>query len=113
MQKNHRLAKSIADVSWGMFFEFLKYKCEWNGKNLIDIARFEPSSKMCSACGIVNKELKLSDREWTCSCGTKHDRDINAAENIRRMAFQRQNIIRCIGLEQSESTQVDTVTIVT
>jgi putative transposase len=109
MQKNHCLAKSIADVSWGMFFEFLKYKCEWSGKNLLDIGRFEPSSKMCSACGTVNKQLKLSDREWTCSCGTKHDRDINAAENILRMAFQRQNIIRCIGLEQPKSTQVDTV----
>ena len=113
MQKNHCLAKSIADVSWGMFFEFLKYKCEWSGKNLLDIGRFEPSSKMCSACGTVNKELKLSDREWLCSCGTKHDRDVNAAENIRKMAFQRQNIIRCIGLEQSELTQVDTVAIAT
>lgn len=113
MQKNHCLAKSIADVSWGMFFDFLKYKCEWNGKNLLDIGRFEPSSKMCSACGTVNKELKLSDREWFCSCGAKHDRDVNAAENIRRMAFQRQNIIRCIGLEQPESTQVDTVAIAT
>jgi len=113
MRKNHCLAKSIADVSWGMFFDFLKYKCEWNGKNLLDIGRFEPSSKMCSACGTVNKELKLSDREWTCSCGTKHDRDVNAAENIKRMAFQRQNIIRCIGLEQPESTQVDTVAIAT
>jgi len=109
MQKNHCLAKSIADVSWGIFFDFLKYKCEWSGKNLLDIGRFEPSSKMCSACGVVNKELKLSDRAWTCACGACHDRDINAAENIRRMAFQRQNLIRCIGLEQSESTQVDTV----
>ena len=113
MQKNHRLAKSIADASWGMFFEFLKYKCEWNGKNLLDVGRFEPSSKMCSVCGTVNKELKLSDREWTCSCGIKHDRDINAAENIRKMAFQKQNLIRCIGLEQPESTPLDTVAIAT
>jgi putative transposase len=64
-----------------------KYKCEWAGKNLLDIGRFEPSSKMCGSCGAVNKELKLSDRVWTCSCGAKHDRDVNAAENIRRMAF--------------------------
>ena len=113
MQKNHCLAKSISDVAWGMFFDFLKYKCDWNGKNLLDIGRFDPSSKMCSACGSVNKELKLSDREWLCSCGIKHDRDINAAENIRRMAFQRQNIIRCIGLEQPELTQVDTVALAT
>ncbi len=112
MQKNRCLAKSIADVSWGMFFDFLKYKCEWNGKNLLDIGRFEPSSKMCSACGAVNKELKLSDRTWTCSCGASHDRDRNAAENIRRMAFQKQNLIRCIGLEQPESTPLDTATVV-
>lgn len=109
MQKNHCLAKSIADVSWGTFFDFLKYKCEWNGKNLLDIGRFEPSSKMCSACGAVNKELKLSDREWLCSCGAKHDRDRNAAENIRRMAFNKQNLIRCIGLEQPESTPLEYV----
>lgn len=113
MQKNHRLSKAISDVSWGMFFDFLKYKCEWNGKNLLDIGRFEPSSKICSACGAVNKELKLSDRLWLCPCGIKHDRDINAAENIRRMAFQKQNLIRCIGLEQPKSTQVDTVAIAT
>jgi putative transposase len=111
MQKNRCLAKSIADVSWGMFFDFLKYKCEWTGKNLLDIGRFEPSSKMCSACGAVNKELKLSNREWLCSCGAKHDRDVNAAENIKRMAFQKQNLIRCIGLEQPESTPLDTVAI--
>ena len=113
MQKNHCLAKSIADVSWGMFFDFLKYKCDWTGKNILDIGRFEPSSKMCSACGAVNKGLRLSDKEWLCSCGAKHDRDRNAAENIRRMAFQKQNLIRCIGLEQPESTPLDTVAIAT
>jgi putative transposase len=113
MQKNHCLAKSIADVSWGMFFDFLRYKCDWSGKNLLDIGRFEPSSKMCSACGAVNRELKLSDRAWTCACGACHDRDMNAAENIRRMTFQKQNLIRCIGLEQPESTPLDTVAIAT
>jgi putative transposase len=102
MLKNRRLAKSISDVGWWTFFTFLKYKCEWNGKNLLDIGRFEPSSKMCSVCGTITKELKLSDRKWTCTCGATHDRDINAAENIRKMAFQRQNLIRCIGLEQPE-----------
>lgn len=99
MLKNHCLAKSISDVSWGMFFDFLKYKCDWNGKNLLDIGRFEPSSKMCNSCGTINKELKLSDREWNCPCGIKHDRDINASINIKKMAFQYQNLIRCIGLE--------------
>jgi putative transposase len=113
MQKNHCLAKSIADVSWGMFFDFLKYKCDWSGKNLLDIGRFDPSSKTCSSCGAINKELKLSDRVWTCSCGAVHDRDLNASENIKKMAFSKQNLIRCIGLEQPELTQVDTVAIAT
>lgn len=113
MQKNRSLAKSIADASWGMFFNFLNYKCEWAGKNLLKIGRFEPSSKMCSSCGSVNEKLKLSDRTWICSCGAKHDRDVNAAENIRRMAFQKQNLIKCIGLEQPKLTPLDTVTVVT
>jgi len=113
MQKNHRLAKSISDASWGMFFDFLKYKCEWNGKNLLDIGRFDPSSKTCSSCGTINKELKLSDRVWTCSCGAVHDRDLNASINIKKMAFSKQNLIRCIGLEQPESTPLDTVAIAT
>ena len=113
MQKNHCLAKSIADVSWGMFFDFLKYKCDWSGKNLLDIGRFDPSSKTCSSCGAINKELKLSDRVWTCSCGAVHDRDLNASVNIKKMAFSKQNLIRCIGLEQPELTQVDTVAIAT
>ena len=113
MQKNHCLAKSISDASWGMFFDFLKYKCDWNGKNLLDIGRFDPSSKTCSACGTVNKKLKLSDRVWTCSCGAKHDRDLNASVNIKKMAFSKQNLIRCIGLEQPESTPLDTVAIAT
>lgn len=65
----------------------LKYKCSWYGKSLLVIGRYEPSSKICS-CGEINHELKLSDREWTCkSCGTTHDRDILAAQNIVRMAF--------------------------
>jgi putative transposase len=113
MQKNHCLAKSISDVAWGMFFDFLKYKCDWSGKNLLDIGRFDPSSKTCSSCGAINKELKLSDRVWTCSCGAVHDRDLNASVNIKKMAFSKQNLIRCIGLEQPELTQVDTVAIAT
>ena len=119
MLKNHCLAKSIADVAWGKFFELTKYKCDWYGKNLLDIGRFEPSSKMCSACGTINKNLKLSDRTWTCSaCLVFHDRDENASENIKRFAFNKQNLIRCIGLEESESverhiTPVETVAIAT
>ena len=88
MIKNHHLAQAITDVSWREFRRQLEYKCDWYGKNLLVIGRFEPSSKVCSECGFVNKELKLSTREWICpECGTKHDRDINAAKNIKHFAL--------------------------
>lgn len=93
MVKNHNLAKSISSASWHEFFRQLEYKCEWQGKNLIKIGRFEPSSKMCT-CGYVNKELKLSQREWTCpNCGQINDRDLLAAINIKRYGLQEQNLI--------------------
>lgn len=89
MLKNHCLAKSISDVGWSMFTTMLEYKCEWYGVNLLKIGRFEPSSKTCSNCGKVNKELTLKDREWTCKgCSTHHDRDINAAVNIKNFALR-------------------------
>lgn len=81
--KNHTLAKSIADCGWYQFGAFLKYKSGDVGKQVIEIGRFYPSSKTCSSCGIVNGDLKLSDRNWTCSsCESEHDRDLNAAVNI-------------------------------
>jgi putative transposase len=87
MIKNKNLAKHIADVSWGTFESYLKYKADWYGKNILQIGRFEPSSKMCS-CGKVNNQLKLSQREWVCvSCGTLHDRDILAANNIKKFGL--------------------------
>ena len=93
MLKNHNLAKHIASASWSEFFRQLQYKCEWYGKNLIKIGRFEPSSKMCT-CGYVNKDLKLSQREWNCpNCGQHNDRDILAAINIKRFGLQNQNLI--------------------
>lgn len=83
MQKNHKLAKSIADSSWGDFFRKLKYKAEWYGRELLEIDRFFPSSKRCNCCGYINNGLKLSDRNWDCpSCKKTVDRDINAAKNI-------------------------------
>lgn len=89
MLKNHCLAKSISDVGWSMFTTMLEYKCKWYGVNLLKIGRFEPSSKICSNCGTVNKDLTLKDREWTCvKCNTKHDRDINAACNIKSFALK-------------------------
>ena len=94
MMKNHNLAKHISSASWSEFFRQLQYKCEWYGKNLIKIGRFEPISKMCT-CGYVNKELKLSQREWTCpNCGQHNDRDLLAAINIKRFGLQNQNLIR-------------------
>jgi len=107
MLKNHCLAKSISDVSWGEFFRQLKYKCDRYGKNLLDIGRFEPSSKMCSSCGVINRNLTLNVRNWICVCGTTHDRDTNAAMNIKQMAFNPQNLIRCIGSERPELTPVE------
>ena len=86
MVRNHRLAKSISDASWGTFISMLTYKAEWNSKRVVKIGRFEPSSQTCNVCGHINKETKdLSVREWTCSiCGSHHDRDVNAAINILR-----------------------------
>lgn len=84
------LNKSILDAGWGMFVDMLKYKAEWQGKNIIQIGRFDPSSKTCSCCGKINRELTLKDREWTCiGCNTTHDRDVNAAINIKSFAIEK------------------------
>ena len=93
MLKNYSLAKHISSASWNEFFRQLQYKCEWSGRNLLKIGRFEPSSKMCT-CGYVNHELKLSQREWTCpNCNQLNDRDLLAAINIKRFGLQSQNLI--------------------
>lgn len=94
MEQNHYLAKAIQGVAWSEFVRQLEYKSEWHGKNVLFIGRFEPSSKLCHKCGYVNKNLKLSDREWVCpKCGEHLDRDINAAINIRELAFDKQNLV--------------------
>ena len=94
MMKNHNLAMAIQSASWGEFIRQLNYKAEWYGKNIIKIGRFEPSSKLCHKCGYVNNGLSLKDREWVCPiCGEKHDRDVNAAINIKNIAFEKQNLI--------------------
>ena len=75
--------KKISDLSWYEFTRQLQYKADWYGKNLIKIGRFDPSSRMCSKCGHL-QSLSLKDRNWTCNvCNTNHDRDFNAAANIR------------------------------
>lgn len=88
MMKNRHLSKSIGDVSWGEFVRQLKYKANWKGSIVVQIGRFEPSSKLCSTdgCDYKNDNLALSQREWICpSCNTVHDRDINAAKNIEKI----------------------------
>jgi putative transposase len=93
MIKNHKLAQALSDIAIGKFNEMLVYKAEWFGTNILRIGQFEPSSKMCS-CGVINKELKLSDREWTCNvCGTKHNRDLLASNNIKKFAFAKNNTV--------------------
>lgn len=84
MLRNHHLAQAITDASFGMFRTILEYKCRWYNVNFIKINRFAPSSKTCGKCGYIYKGLKLSERSWTCpECGTHHDRDLNAACNIK------------------------------
>ena len=84
MTKNRKLSKAICSIGWGMLCTMLKYKAEWLGKTYIEIDRFFPSSKTCSHCYHKVSELPLNVRSWNCpSCNTRHDRDINAAINIR------------------------------
>jgi putative transposase len=93
MIKNHKLAQSISDLGLGRFYTLLEYKMQEQGGNYLEIGRFEPSSKMCG-CGEINKELKLSDRVWTCSkCGIENNRDFLAANNILKFGLQKQNLL--------------------
>ena len=84
MVRNRRLARVISDASWGEFLRQLEYKCEWYGRTLVKVDKFYPSSKTCSSCNYIMPKLPLNIREWSCpQCNTTHDRDINAAINIR------------------------------
>jgi putative transposase len=88
MLKNRKLSRHISDAGWYTFKQMIEYKCDWLGKNFVQINRFEPSSKLCSICGYHKADLKLSDREWECpTCKTKHDRDINASVNIKNFGL--------------------------
>lgn len=94
MVKNHNLAQSIVDAGWSSFVDKLTYKAEWYGKTILRIGQFEPSSKLCNVCGYHKSDLTLAVRAWFCpSCNTLHDRDINAAINIKKFALQDQNLV--------------------
>jgi putative transposase len=82
MIKNHSLARAISDASWRELRSMLEYKAQWYGRAVVAVDRWFPSSKMCSACGVLVESLPLNIREWTCRCGVTHDRDHNAAINV-------------------------------
>ena len=83
MVRNRSLAKAISDCGWGTFRAMIEYKAQRYGRHVIMVDRWYPSSKTCSSCGYLLATLSLDTRQWSClSCGTRHDRDINAAKNI-------------------------------
>lgn len=88
MTQNHHLAKSISDASWSEFVRMLEYKCQWSGTYFVKIDRFEPSSKTCRHCGMIN-DIELSDRTFECEgCGVELDRDYNASLNIKQRGIE-------------------------
>ena len=112
MMKNHNLARSMQELSISKFISILEYKAKEQNKFIIKVDRFFPSSKLCNVCGYKNKTLKLKDREWLCpECNTFHDRDLNAAINIKkeglRIYNQQINDNDKIGLSKSEYTPVE------
>lgn len=105
IMKNHKLAKSIQELSLYEFRRIMDYKSKWYGRELVIINRYFASSKLCNICGFKNNFLSLHDREWTCpQCGTVHDRDINAALNIKAEG------LRIIGSRTTKLTLVENLT---
>ncbi len=108
MIKNHKLARSLADQSFGELRRQLEYKAKLYGNTLVAIDRFFPSSKACSVCGQINDGLALVVREWTCEgCGTCHDRDLNAARNIVNKAFALDGTLKTVPQAMGELTLLD------
>ncbi len=84
-KENMKLGKSISDLGYGTFLNYLSYKLEWLNKKLVKVDRYFPSSQLCSECGYQKTDLILSTRAWICpKCGVKHNRDVNAAINIKK-----------------------------
>ncbi|MBU5363756.1 IS200/IS605 family element transposase accessory protein TnpB [Enterococcus raffinosus] len=93
MLRNHKLAKSISDVSWSSFVTKLHYKADWYGREIIKVDKWFPSSQICSECGHKDGKKSLEIREWTCPiCHTHHDRDINASINILTESLRIQSL---------------------
>src|SRR6266511_1908525 len=104
-----KLSTSVLDAGWGMFRSMLTYKADRNDTHLIAIGRFFPSSKLCGACGLVNADLTLADRAWTCPCGVHHDRDLNAARNIDREGLRLYEQIVAAGYAETQNACGDPV----
>ena len=105
MLKNKHLAYSMNDASIGEFYRQLEHKCELTGKNYIKIDRWLPSSKACNQCGYIYKNLSMRERWWICpECGTHHDRDLNAAINIKKYGLDK---AKTLPLERREVKPVE------
>ncbi len=112
MIKNPKLAKHIADVAWGDLVRKMEYKAKWYGKWLVKIDQWYASSKTCSNCNGKQENMTLDVRHWECSsCGAEHDRDVNAAINIKRQGILKLkaeglSVSACGGVRKSDSVSV-------
>jgi putative transposase len=116
MEQNHKLAKSVTDASFAKFVSMLEYKAEWYSRTIVKIARFHPSTQLCSSCGYKNESIKglkgLKKREWICpSCGEVHDRDLNASINILKEGLNKKLNLRDAGDSKFTVRHSDSVSI--
>jgi putative transposase len=104
-----KLSTSVLDAGWGLFRRFLTYKADRNNATLMRVDRSFPSSRLCLACGAVNPDLTLADRQWTCPCGVRHDRDVNAARNIDHEGLRLYDLNVAAGLAETQNAGGDWV----